>query len=270
MSKQIQKLVIATIDLSFHVAASAVVRSVLAPHGIALEEIRAPHEQAFELLRQGKADLLCSAWLPGSHGAYVAPMLDQLEQLAVLYEPYALWGVPDYVPAAEVRSVADLARPDVAQRMTKLIQGIGPGAGISRFSREIMTHYQLDRAGYRFENGSLIDCVTAFEQAAAEQRWCVVPLWQPQYLHWTHGIRELEEPSGLLRGKDQATLMVRKTSLEKMPESALASLRNLSLGNRTVTYLDYLISSQRQSPDAAVRLWQDALKQGDASSMVIA
>jgi len=47
--------------------------------------------------------------------------------------PISFWGVPDYVPEAAVRSIADLAKPDVAAQMTKTIQGIGAGATISVF-----------------------------------------------------------------------------------------------------------------------------------------
>ncbi|MBV8657450.1 MAG: glycine betaine ABC transporter substrate-binding protein [Burkholderiales bacterium] len=244
-------LTLITIDLSFHVAASAVVQHVLAEHGVETSEIRVPHERAFELLAQGGGDMLCAAWLPGSHGAYLAPFAHEVDQLAVLYTPYALWGVPDYVPMTEVASLADLAKPEIAARMQKRIQGIGPGAGISRFSREIMARYSLESQGYHFENGTLDDCVQAFEGAVAEQRWVVVPLWHPQYLHWQHRIRALQDPEGLLRGEDQATLLLRRASRTKLPEAARAALQALQLGNPAITMLDHLTERMRLTPHAA-------------------
>ena len=66
------EITLATIDLSFHRAASAVVQAILMRHGIAVREMLAPHEAAFELLKNGTADMLCSAWLPSSHGVYPA------------------------------------------------------------------------------------------------------------------------------------------------------------------------------------------------------
>ena len=239
---------LATIDLSFHHAAAGLVRAVLKRHGIEVQEIRAPHEAAFELLKNGAADILCAAWLPGSHGGYFSQVADDFEKIAVLYTPYALWGVPDYVPADVVSHVADLTRTDVVGKMTKLIQGIGPGAGISRFSREIFDAYQLETFGYHFENGTLEDCINAFERAVAERRWVVVPLWQPQYLHHEHAIRELVESRGLLRGTDQATLIVRKSLLSSLPQSAIDALRDLAQGNAEVTRLDYLISREKLTP----------------------
>ncbi|MEX3969861.1 glycine betaine ABC transporter substrate-binding protein [Paraburkholderia caribensis] len=236
------KLTLVTIDLSFHRAASGAVRRILNEHGVTVEEIFAPHEEAFRILREGKADMLSSAWLPSSHSIYLAPFESEVEKITVLYRPYALWGVPDYVPESAVSSISDLKRPDVSGKMTKHIQGINPGAGISRFSREIIAQYGLADAGYHFDNGTLDDCVHAFEQAVAERRWVVIPLWTPQYLHEQYAIRELNDPKGLLGGTDDATLIVRKASLGAIPTAALSELRALTLGNRETSRLDYVLS----------------------------
>ncbi|AXE36537.1 glycine betaine ABC transporter substrate-binding protein [Chromobacterium phragmitis] len=248
-------ITLVTIDLSFHAASAAVIAAVLEKHGVAVSQWRAPHERAFELLASGQGDMLCSAWLPGSHGRYLAPIEDEIEKMSALYAPYALWGVPDYVPADAAAEIADLAKPDVAARMVKTIQGINPGAGISRFSLEIMDRYRLHEAGYRFLHGALDDCVAAFEQAVARRDWAVVPLWQPQYLHWRHRIRELADPDGLLRGRDEATLIVRKDALRRLSAAAIADLRALRLGNQAMTRLDHLICKQGLSPDEAARQW---------------
>jgi glycine betaine/proline transport system substrate-binding protein len=248
-------LAVGHIALSFHAASAAVVHQILRDHGARTTSRSAPHEQAFDMLRSGAIDLLVSAWLPGSHGGYVAPMADDLVRLGILYEPYALWGVPAYVPIEQLRSVADLRRPEVAARATRRIQGIGAGAGISRFSREIMAAYDLAEFGYEFHNGSLQDCVAAFEAAVARQEWVVVPLWRPQFLHRSHAIRELEEPRGLLRGKDQATLLLRRDASHLVPPTALAILKTLTLGNEAVTELDHAISVGKMHPLDAARRW---------------
>jgi len=246
-------LVLATIDLSFHHAAAGVVRAILEKHGVNVIELRAPHEQAFGLLENGGADMLCSAWLPGSHGTYYDRLADDFAPLTVLYTPYALWGVPEYVPREMVSSVRDLTRPDVQQRMNKLIQGINPGAGISRFSLEIFEHYGLAGLGYSFRNGSLDDCVAAFERAVQKGELVVVPLWQPQYLFAKNRIRELADPDGLLRGKDDATLVLRKNRLRDLPAAAIHELRTTTLGNEEATRLDYLVSRENMSPLEAAR-----------------
>ncbi|CDY74792.1 L-proline glycine betaine binding ABC transporter protein ProX (TC 3.A.1.12.1) / Osmotic adaptation [Caballeronia glathei] len=246
-------LVMSTIDLSFHHAAAGVVTAILEKHGVHVIEHRAPHEEAFHLLADGTADMLCSAWLPGSHGIYFDPLAHQFENLSVLYSPYALWGVPDYVPPDAVSTVADLKKPEVVARMRKHIQGIGPGAGISRFSREILALYDLNALGYTFSNGALDECVSAFEDAVSKREWAVVPPWQPQYLLFQTKIRELAEPHGLLRGKDEATLILRKSRLNDLPADAIAELRETSLGDAEVTQLDHLISREGVTPTRAGR-----------------
>lgn len=252
-----RKIVIGQIALSFHAASAAIIGHFLAKQGIDTVIKEAPHEQMFEMLRVGEVDILIAAWLPGSHGTYLAPIESEIEKLTSLYEPYALWGVPDYVPVSEVASIADLKKPLVAARMNKLIQGIGPGAGISRFSLEIIREYALNTMGYNFRNGTQADMETAFETAVAQQDWVIVPLWQPQHLHYRYKIRELHDPKGLLRGKDCATILIRHDAKALLPPKVLDNLRHITLGNTAVTELDYFINVHKLSAMEAAALWME-------------
>ncbi len=96
------------IGLSFHQASALEVGKVLQAHGLKVDYSSAPHEEAFEMLGRGDVDLLAAAWLPSSHQIYLDPLLDRAEKLTTLYEPYCIWGVPDFVPQAEISSVGDL------------------------------------------------------------------------------------------------------------------------------------------------------------------
>lgn len=117
--------------------------------------------------------MLSSAWLPSSHGIYKAGVeeVEPLIELGLHYEPYALWGGPNYVPKEAVS--------EVAERMKAQIQGINPGASITRFSIQ-MKEYELSDSGYEFFTGSEGDCFDAFESAVANKEWVIVPLWKPQ------------------------------------------------------------------------------------------
>jgi glycine betaine/proline transport system substrate-binding protein len=232
------------IDLSFHDAASLEVEKILASYGHEIVRSSAPHEEMFARMQRGEVDFLVSAWLSASHGKYLAPFEDEVSKVTVLYEPYCIWGVPDYVPEAEVASVSDLLRPQVLERMERLIQGINPGAGISRFSKTMIEEYGLRNAGYEFRTGSEQDCFGRFMDAVKEGRWVVVPLWHPQWLHHRYTIRGLEEPKGLLGGKDQATLIVRKDAEERVGPAALEALSRLYLGNNKVSELDDLLQTR--------------------------
>ncbi|MFM4931321.1 glycine betaine ABC transporter substrate-binding protein [Aeromonas dhakensis] len=201
--------------------------------------------------------------MPASHGIYKAEVEKRVavRELGLHYQPYALWGVPEYVPVDQVAEVADLLRLEVRQRMTPQIQGIGPGAGISRFSREIMRVYGLEQTGYRFLNGTQEQCLAAFEQAVAEQRWAIVPLWRPQFLHAIHPIRELKEPGGLLGGVDRAVLLIREDRLGRLDDATLTALDKLRFGNELIERLDYRVSRLGEPLDRVAREAIAALQQ---------
>jgi glycine betaine/proline transport system substrate-binding protein len=252
------------IDLSFHAASAAVVQSVLERHGHQVEISTAPHEEMFRRYGRAEVDILVSAWLPASHSTYLAPFEADTRKLTVLYEPYCLWGVPEFVPEAEVASVGDLLSPVALQRMERRIQGINPGAGISRFSEAMIDAYDLRSAGYHFESGTEAECFGTFEAAVADGRWVVIPLWSPQYLHHRYRIRALEEPKGLLGGTDAATLIVRRDAESLIAPAAIRELEALHLGNATVTALDHAIRVDGLSPGDAATKWQ--AEQSAASS----
>ena len=64
------------IALSFHQASTAVVAELLRNAGHNVHLSAAPHVQMFERFGRGNVDMLVSAWLPASHGAYLAPFLN--------------------------------------------------------------------------------------------------------------------------------------------------------------------------------------------------
>ncbi|MGY4647401.1 glycine betaine ABC transporter substrate-binding protein [Mycobacterium sp. URHB0021] len=168
-------------------------------HGHEMERTAAPHEEMFRRMGRGEVDVLVSAWLPTSHGRYLAPFAEDAHDVTVLYEPHCLWGVADFVPEDAVAEVADLLRPPALDRMECLIQGINPGAGISRFSSAMVVEYGLSAAGYEFRTGAEEQCFGRFEDAVAKGRWVVIPPWHPQWLHHRYRIRELREPKGAPR-----------------------------------------------------------------------
>ncbi|MEU8824709.1 glycine betaine ABC transporter substrate-binding protein [Streptomyces sp. NPDC048636] len=247
------------ISLSFHRAAAAVVRRVLEDAGHEVHSVEAPHEQLFGLQAAGEIDVLVSAWLPASHGTYLARYEDDVQMLDPHYAPYCVWAVPPYVPVEGVAEVADLLRPEVADRMTPTLDGINPGAGISRFSARMITEYGLDRAGYAFRPGTEQSFISRVERGIAEREWFVIPIWRPQYLNLVHGLRALAEPKGLLGGTDAATPVVTKAAFATLAPAALERLRALRLGNDGVEAIDKLINVNGLAPlDAADRYLRDA------------
>ena len=247
--------VVGNIALTFHAAAAAVVKIVLEERGYVADEREAAHEDMFALLARGDVDVLVAAWLPASHGKYFDPLHTDVLRLGVLYRPYCIWGVPEYVSEDEVSSIADLARPEIARTFRPLIQGIGEGAGISRFSRAIIEQYELAPLGFHFKSGTLTDCVSAFESAVSKGERCVVPLWHPQFLHHTHKIRALKDPKRLLGDVDDAHVLVRKEAAKRMAKTDFGALAALTIGNGALAGMDHAINREGKSPRDAAAEW---------------
>lgn len=244
-------------DLSFHRVTASIISHVLTDMGFSVERIYAPHQDNFKNLKSGEIDLLASAWLPSSHGIYKADVeqVMPLMELGLHYQPYAHWGVPDYIPEQTVSQISDLLKPDVIAKMQKSIQGINAGAGITRFSINMMKEYGLTQAGYEFFTGTEEDCFSAFEDAITTNTWCVVPLWQPQYLHHKHKIRELADPKGLLGSVDRAVLLLREDKQALFSQAQLETLDKLHFSNDIIAALDYKVSKERQVLDEVTRQW---------------
>ena len=247
-------IILGQVGLSFHKAAGAVIATELERlgHEVVLKE--APHEEMFRMLETGEVDLVCSAWLPDSHGAYIAPFEGDLIKLGVIYRPYCIWGIPTTAPS-EIASVTDLAKPEIAALFRKRIQGINPGAGISRFSRKMVVDYGLADLGFHFENGTVEDCTGAALDAADKGELAVVPLWHPQWLHQELDFRELDDPLGLLGSQDEATLVLRRDAAPKLNDEGLAYLQQVNLGNEAVSQLDHLVCREGLSFADAAQAW---------------
>ncbi|MCX8779123.1 glycine betaine ABC transporter substrate-binding protein, partial [Vibrio parahaemolyticus] len=252
-----QTIKLGVTDLSFHRVAASIVSHVLSDMGFNVERVFSPHVQNFQKLKSGEVDILTSAWLPSSHGGYKEDVesVRPVVELGLHYEPYAHWGVPAYIPEDAVKEVADLLKPEVVEKMNKDIQGIGAGAGITRFSIKMMDEYGLSDAGYRFHTGTEEDCFGAFETAIAKNEWFIVPLWKPQFLHHKHDIREVVEPKGLLGVVDRAVLLVPEDMKVFFTAEQLDVLDALRFSNEIIEELDYKVSREGKDLDTVTRFW---------------
>ncbi|HWQ39247.1 MAG TPA: glycine betaine ABC transporter substrate-binding protein, partial [Burkholderiales bacterium] len=138
------------VDLSFYEVTAALIQLVLERlnYNVALK--KGTHSQIYPQLGAGEIDLFVAAWLPHAHARYWEEYKADLVKITRLYGDAKLfWAVPDYVPASEVRAVADLLKPEVAARMDKTIRGPGADSGLMIGSKKIVEEYRLDAAGYR-------------------------------------------------------------------------------------------------------------------------
>lgn len=158
---------------------------------------------------RGNLDVMLMAWLPNTQKAYWDKVSADVVDLAVLYDGARLgWAVPDYVPAAELDSLQDLAKPEVRSRLHGILQGIDPGAGLMRLSEKALADYRLD--GYTLQSASDAGMVVALDRATKRHDWIVVTTWSPHWMFARYPVRYLKDPKGSLGGTEGIHAVARK------------------------------------------------------------
>lgn len=252
-------IILGQVSLSFYAVAGAVVHEILERMGHTVELRQGPHDEIFPMLGDSAIDLMAACWLPEGHAAYWAKYGGNAMEVARLYDGARFfWAVPDYVPASEVASIADLAKPAVAQRMTKVIQGIGTAAVITTVSQKAVGEYGLDSLGYSLRPGKPAEWTGAYDAAVAEGRWIVFPTWAPQYLNRGGKLRPLQDPRGILGGVNHASLVAPRGRFQALPATTRAVLARIDLGLDGVTEMDWLVNVGKKTPREAARLWMQA------------
>ena len=247
------------VDLSFYEVTASLVQQVLERLGHNVAIHKGSHSEIYPMLGSGKIDLFVAAWLPNAHAEYWKEYEDQTEKVTALYEDARLfWSVPDYVPASAVSSVEDLRKPEVAEKMQKIIRGTRADSGLMMGSKKIFDAYALAEAGYALTPGKVADWVANFNDNIAAQRWFVMPLWQPQYLNKVQKMRILAEPKKIFGGADTAWLVARKELRGNLSKHAFGALQRMSLSVKAITELDYLVNVRNVPPREAARNWMAA------------
>ena len=258
-AKENSKVILGQIDLSFYQVKGALVRAVLEEMGYTVEVKERLHEEMFPLLNSGEIDLLVAAWLPEAHASYWSEVKDSSTVLTTLYDnAYFFWAVPDYVPESAVREIGDLAKPEVAAKMNKTIQGIGQGASITTFSQNAVKEYGLSELGYQLLTGEAEEWVVAFEEAVSREEWAILPVWQPQYLNQAYSLRELQDPLRVLGSNNRGVIVATNSFIEKFPASDLEKLQNISLDIDAVNEMDYMVNVEEKTPQEAAQIWISA------------
>ena len=258
LNKSGRSITVGQVSLSFYAVTGAVVSEVLRRLGYNVIVREGPHERMFPMLANGEIDLMAAAWLPEGHASYWSKYGKSAVEVATLYEGARFfWAVPAYV-SAEVTSIADLAKPEIASRMLKDIQGIGSGAAISVLSVKALEVYGLNGLGYSFKPGTQNEWIGAFNKAAEEKRWFVFPTWAPQYLNLGGGLRPLDDGKGVLGATNHAGLVAPKPNFETLPDRTKEVLSRVKIGIDGVSQMDRAVNVDKKSPRAAAEEWMRA------------
>ena len=116
------------------------------------------------------------------------------------------------------RSIADLKKPEVREKLEGRIQGIDPGAGLMQASEEALETYDLD--DYELVSASGAAMTAALSRAIERKEWIVVTGWSPHWKFAKWDLRYLEDPEGTLGGLERVHVMARKNFYQDYPKVA--------------------------------------------------
>lgn len=154
--------------------------------------------------------------------------------------------MPSYVPESEVASISDLAKPEVRSKLSGRIQGIEPGAGLTRLSKEAIESYGLD---YTLQESSEAAMLTTVDRAMRGDRWVVATAWSPHWMFGKYDLRYLADPKAALGGEEQVLALGRKDLSKDRPEvAAFLSRLNVPLDDLQSA----MLVAQETSYEAAV------------------
>jgi glycine betaine/proline transport system substrate-binding protein len=147
--------------------------------------------------------------------------------------------------------IDDLKKPEVRARMDKRIRGIGATSGLMVGAAKIREAYGIDAAGYEVIPGEPKDWIANFKEAVQEERWLVMPLWQPQWINAAYKVRVLEEPKGIYGKGDTAVLLGHNDLRDKLAPATLARLARIKLSIEAVTLMDLWVNVDGLTPREA-------------------
>ncbi len=186
--------------------------------GYDVEMIMADIGIQYQGVSTGDIDIMLMAWLPTTHQDYWKKFAGKVVNLGPIYTRARLgWAVPDYVPQDKLNSITDLTDPEVTDKLNKKITGIDPGAGLMQASEKAMEQYGLEDAGYQLLSSSGAGMTAALSRAIKRDDWIVVTGWSPHWKFAKWDLRYLEDPKGLLGGKERIHCLARKGFYQDVP-----------------------------------------------------
>ena len=213
----------------------------------------------YQGISTGDIDLMLMSWLPTTHKSYWEKFAGKVVDLGPIYTRARLgWAVPAYIPEDKVSSISDLTDPEVADKLNKRITGIDPGAGIMQASEKAMEEYGLDDAGYQLLSSSGAGMTAALSRSIKRNEWIVVTAWSPHWKFAKWDLRYLEEPKGLLGGKERVHCLCRKGFYQDVPYEVfeffvrynipIDDLENLMLEARNSSYEEAVDAYIKNNP----------------------
>lgn len=187
--------------------------------GQEVELIQTDVAPLYQGVSRGDLDAMMMAWLPETHADYYAKVKDKVTTLGTVYDGAKLgWVVPKYVPEDAISSIEDLKKDDVKEKLKGRIEGIDPGAGLTRLSEKAVKDYDLD--GYKLQISSEAGMLTMVDRAIRKKEWFVATSWSPHWMFGKYELRYIADPKTSLGEAEHVDVVARKGFEEDNPEVA--------------------------------------------------
>lgn len=185
----------------------------------------------YQGVARGDLDAMMMAWLPETHADYFAKVKDKVTTLGTVYDGAKLgWVVPKYVPEDAIASIEDLNKDDVKEKLKGRVEGIDPGAGLTRLSEQAVKDYALD--GYKLQISSEAGMLTTVDRAIRKQEWFVATSWSPHWMFGKYELRYIDDPKGSLGKAEHVDIIARKDFATDSPAvAAFLSRMKLPIGD---------------------------------------
>lgn len=210
-------------------------------------------------IARGYLDFMMMSWQPETHRDYLEKFQGRIDDLGVLYEGARLgWVVPAYTPVSSLRTIPDLANEEVESRLGWRIQGVDPGAGITRLSESALDAYGLD--DYQLQYASGAGMAVALERAITRREWIVITAWRPHWIFGKHDLRFLDDPRGVLGANEEVHVIARQGFRTDFPVvAALLARMHLSMDRLERIMLEGERSGYPQAVEQFIRRNPDAI-----------
>lgn len=173
----------------------------------------------YQGVSRGDIDAMMMAWLPQTHADYYEKVKDRVETLGTVYDGAKLgWVVPTYVPESEIASIEDLKKPEVQEKLSGKIDGIDPGAGLTRLSQQAVKDYALD--DYKLQISSEAGMLTSVDRAYRGEKWFVATSWSPHWMFGKYKLRYIADPKKSLGEAEHVDILASKDFKTENPKAA--------------------------------------------------
>jgi len=186
--------------------------------GTKVELVQTDVAPLYQGLSRGDIDVMMMAWLPETHADYYKRIENDVETLGTVYDGAKLgWVVPTYIPESDIASIEDLTKDDVKEKLGGEVQGIDPGAGLTRLSEQAVKDYGLD---YELKISSEAGMLTTVDRAMRSEKWFVATAWSPHWMFGKYELRYIEDPKGSLGAAEHVDILARKDFSAEQAEVA--------------------------------------------------